>query len=143
MTIRLSPRTHGTFSLERFQFQTPSRSVAVLECKARSIGPEVEIVQREGLQFANCVNFEDVEVGKSCTQVVRLLNHSEQPVRFEVLADASNVFEFKAVRGQIRARFEGHLHITFKPTHPINYYRRVFVLIENEVSNPCRHRRRR
>jgi hypothetical protein len=93
----------------------------------------VEVAQREVLQFPNSVNFEDVEVGKSCTQVIRLLNHSSEPARFEVVADGLNVFEFKALKGEIRARFEGYLQITFKPTHPINYYRRVFILIENEV----------
>jgi hypothetical protein len=136
--VRYHSLAHGTFSLDRYEFATPSGHKAILTCKALSIGPHIELIKRQSahpkLAVEDSLNFNDVELGESSTRVMFFKNNSNMSTRFYFLADADGVFSFDRTHGLIPARMECFVQVTFKPKYPINYYRRMFVLIESEVN---------
>ncbi|CAM9110417.1 unnamed protein product [Laminaria digitata] len=84
------------------------------------------------------MNFREVEVGFSTSRVVYLYNQSSAPCRFcfDVQGDSS-VFRFSRTRGSIPSAGSEHpgeaqVTLTFVPTKPTNYYRRIFCLLENQ-----------
>lgn len=86
----------------------------------------------------NALNFRDVEIGKSETRVLMLKNHSKKDVPFSVMAHVDSTFKISPQQGVIRAQGPPFaVVVTFTPTRPNNYYRRIWVTIADRMPSFC------
>ena len=154
VTVKYSPLAMGTYSVDRYSFKTPSGSRAVLTCRGQSIPPSLTLYKEShlaplpegteatttltstnGMLFAdgspaNSINFRDVEAGRASTRVVFFKNDNDRPVPFSLLADDRSAFQISPRQGVIPALFSMFpVTLTFSPKKPINFYRRIFVLV--------------
>ena len=155
------PLAMGCYSLDRYTFRTPGNSCTTLTLKGMSTAPVVslykenllkpsdlanETVKNDGpltavksLPFvdgspANSINFRDVEVGKIETRVLFLKNDTNKPVMFCVMAYEECTFRLYPKQGVIPALASTYpVKISFSPDSPINYYRRIFILISDAL----------
>ena len=137
VTVSYSPLAAGCFSLDRYTFRTPGKCSTVLTCSGTSMLPKVSLYKESKVPGqehpegspANSINFRDVCVGGVETRLFFLKNHSNGKVPFSILIDDEAIFKMVPRQGVIPAQMEAPVKISFSPTCPINYYRRVFVLI--------------
>ncbi len=78
------------------------------------------------------MNFKDVSVTSSSTQVLLLKNHSNVPVRYHIMMARHSVFHLSHVSGIIPPLLESSVMVTFSPDAPGNFYRRLFCLVQDQ-----------
>ena len=131
VTVKYGPHCTGMFSSEHFEVITPGGNTIGLTCDGLSVGPDVQF-------STHSMNFGDVFAGQECTKALRISNGSTLPANFQILAEQHGVFEFQRVEGIIPEEMypgkAGYIDmvVTFKPTVPCNYYKRVYVLLKNQ-----------
>lgn len=133
--VRYTPLSAGEFTCDHFDITTPGGNVVRMTCRGRAVGPTVSIWKKNlasNLVRGNSLNFSDVEVGKLATRVVILRNHSDVPASFHFVCPSEGVFAMDRVSGIIPPLLETGITFSFTPTHPANFYRRVFCLIHNQ-----------
>jgi hypothetical protein len=132
VTVTYSPHCTGMFSSEHFEIVTPGGNVVPITCQGLSVGPEISF-------STTSMNFGDVISGHEVKRSFRISNMSTLDAEYQVLAEKDGVFEFSSVAGNIPCQMypgkAGYidLFITFKPTTPCNYWKRVFVLLKNQA----------
>ena len=134
--ISYSALAAGLFSLDEYTFETPGGCKTKLTLSGQSMPTKVDLFRDLVGGATACtaspidsVNFRDTEVGVTESRTIFLKNHSHVPTNFSVVGDPLGIFIFEPSSGVIPALLEVHFKITFTPSKPINYYRRVFVLI--------------
>jgi hypothetical protein len=135
----------GIQSLDRYTFKTPGGALTTLTCKGVSMPPKITLFKEmrsigatasvdeypEGSP-ANSVNFRDIELGKKESRLLFLKNDSNKASSFSIVADYAGVFQIEPQQGIIPALTQYcPIKIVFSPKEPINYYRRMFVLISD------------
>lgn len=147
--INYTPLASGVFSQDIYQFQTPSHSSTSLTLSGTSMPPKI-ILEKELLpEFAagvaagvdpellgsplNSINFRDTEVNQIETRLFFLKNKSNLPVAYTILNDQEGTFRIIPHQGTISAMMDTPLKIFFSPSRPINYYRRIFILIGDSL----------
>ena len=136
LVIRYTPTTAGTYTEENYSIVTPGGNTEKLVFSARCVSPIVEIYKKEdpfagGFGVPNSLNFRDIHVGEVASKVLYFKNTSDLPAAFCVCAEEFGLFNFSQTRGVIPPNFESSILLTFSPKNPGNFYKRVFVLIEN------------
>lgn len=137
--IKYAALAAGNFSEDRYVFRTPGGCEASLTCRAASLSPVVELTRPdrpavdllEAGNPINSFNFGDSEIGKAESRVFALANRSDRKVSFGFVCDADSVFKFSPISGVISSKNEVSIKVTFSPSKPINFYRRVFCLLED------------
>ena len=134
--MHYNPTVSGTFTEENFNIITPGGNTETLKLTGRCLQPEVVVYKKED-PFAkvggvpNSINFRDAHVGQTVSRVIFLRNDSDLPAAWCICAEQNGIFNFKETRGVIPPMFEASTMLSFTPQRPGNYYRRVFILIEN------------
>jgi len=134
--IRYFPVTSGTYSEENYQIVTPGGNTEKLRFSGRCTAPTVEIYKKEdpfaaGFGVPNSLNFRDVHVGATASRVLYLKNTSCLPAAYCICAETNGIFKFSQTRGVIPAHFESSILLSFTPSKPGNFYKRVFCLVES------------
>jgi cilia- and flagella-associated protein 65 len=152
--VTYKPLAYGKFSLERYQFITPSNHVTTFVCRGKSISAVVKyskdhylisppssvnsiispIIKKPGSAdiLANCFDFGDVEIGQSATKTLYLRNDSDEDVTYDIQSESQGIFRImSAKRGKIGAMSSTTIQLVFDPKHAMNYYRRIFVLLSS------------
>lgn len=138
LRVTFSPTSAGCYLADRFELKTPGGNTPRLLITGFASVPNVCIYKAEdpfagGLGVPNSVNFGSIKVGCHATRALFLRNDSELPVAYQFLAgDPNGTFQLNdgRDRGVIPARLHISLKLIFEPQRPINYYRRLFVLVE-------------
>lgn len=82
----------------------------------------------------NSLNFRDVELGRKITAVFYLSNESDGEVHFSIFTDSQGIFQVEPCQGVLGPHLSQFaIRIHFEPQHPINYYRRLFILISDSL----------
>jgi hypothetical protein len=81
----------------------------------------------------NTVSFGEVTLGTTITRVIYVENKSRQPAIFQFVTDKKNVFSFSKREGVVKGRSDFRVVITFCPTDTINYYERVFCIVQSHL----------
>ena len=132
----------GNFAEDRYCFRTPGNCDAVLTCRALATSPAIRISRPdrlnevEALELSdplNAFSFGDAEVGKMESRIFSLVNESSRNVSFSFVADPDSIFVISPLAGKIKARKDVSVKLSFSPSRPINFFRRVFVLIEDSL----------
>ena len=79
------------------------------------------------------INFGSVEVGKAQSRAVFVENTSEAALAFQFVTDDGGSFTLSKYQGVLPAKLEIPVKFTFSPDRPINYYRRLFLLVEGRT----------
>lgn len=140
VTIKFSAKASGMFSLDEYIYKTPGNCTTQVSCLGLSMPPKVKL-HKDGTDLndsnlgtpIDSINFNDVELGSISTRLFFLKNYSNRNVTFHIIADQHGTFQFFPIKGEIHAEMEAPVRIQFLPTKPLNYYRRVFILISDAL----------
>ncbi|KAJ3349706.1 hypothetical protein HDU83_000324 [Entophlyctis luteolus] len=125
LTVKYTPVAAEILSTEYFDITTVSGNSVKLKCSGSGTGPKVSL-------NTSLVNFNDVVAGSSCTRPIYLQNDSQIAAYYQFLAEHHSTFFIDKPSGTINANSSIALTVKFSPTEPINYYRRVYCLVENQ-----------
>lgn len=155
ITITYYSQVCGTFSLDQYQFSTPGGSKTSIDILADSVPPVVTASKTSSRSLTSIadettvndldtvLDFGDIEIGETIRKSLFVRNHSILEQRYQVLIGgiggenisdsvASNhVFQVACSKGIVRPNSEVAMMVNFKPPFAINYYNRIFVLVEN------------
>ena len=138
--VKFHALAFGSYSFEQYSFRTPGGCTTTLSLKAQVM--PVNVIARKEVRGTtstlsstplNSINFGDVEIGSVQTRILFLKNDSAVEASFDVLCNAEGTFKVEPSQGTIPAEMETHLKLTFVPTRPINYYRRIFILLSDSL----------
>lgn len=127
ITITFKPGVAGTTSTDYFKISTlSSAGVVSLKCTGSCEGPLVTL-------SSNAVNFSLIDVGQEATACLEIRNGSHASCFFQFAIDHSqSVFKIEPLQGLIDANSIRKCIIKFCPSHPINYYRQIVCIVENQ-----------
>eukprot|EP00668_Euglena_longa_P002354 GGOE01002719.1.p1 GENE.GGOE01002719.1~~GGOE01002719.1.p1 ORF type:complete len:1874 (-),score=555.85 GGOE01002719.1:418-6039(-) len=131
LRVTYQPVTTGTFSCDSYRIETLGGNAVSVRCSGQATGPELTISIRS-------LDFGDHPVGAVVEKAFRLTNHSWLPAQFQWLGVHPGCgFEFSPAYGSISACDKLHKGtqtcvVRFRPSEPMNYYRRCFCLIGNQ-----------
>lgn len=131
LTVRAiySPVSVGTSSSGSFIFKTPAPeghhlpNAAEIRLMGRAVSPLVEAQPAY-------LNFGDLAVGGDFKKVLTLSNRSAVTVTYELNVDANGgAFSFSKSSGMISPGSQEKISISFHPSLPIHFYRRVAISV--------------
>ena len=146
--VKYSALASGCYSSDCYTFRTPGNSRTSLTCTGLSIPPVIQFRKQVALNPSkaasldantliegptgapmNSINFGEVEVGLVTTRVFFLKNTSGRDTVFSIIADENGVFQMSPRQGTIPAGMEISVKLTFSPQLPINFCRRIWILL--------------
>jgi hypothetical protein len=122
--MRYSPRSSDAFSSTRIGVECPAGNKLTITASGSSVGPTLEL-------SAPAVNFGSCPIYERHQHVVNLSNPNTVAVAYHVQAEKFGMFEFQNERGVLPPLSSTFITVAFCPELPLNYYRRVFVLVQN------------
>ncbi|TPX66179.1 hypothetical protein SpCBS45565_g04639 [Spizellomyces sp. 'palustris'] len=124
ITVTYTPVAAGMQSTDYYDITTLSGNTIRITCSGRGIGPKVAL-------NTNVVNFNDVPAATTATRALFLQNHSPITAFYQFLTEANGIFRIDKPWGSIGPHSSVALTVKFTPFEPINYYRRVYCLVEH------------
>ncbi|XP_022101804.1 cilia- and flagella-associated protein 65-like isoform X2 [Acanthaster planci] len=101
-------------------------SKTVVKLVGRCSGPQVSLGSK-------ILNYGLISTGQSGARSVDVINTSSVAAVFQFMIDSNgSAFKFSVHCGKIEANTTQTISVHFKPTHPINYYRRVTCVVQNQ-----------
>uniref|UniRef100_A0A670JW35 Cilia and flagella associated protein 65 n=1 Tax=Podarcis muralis TaxID=64176 RepID=A0A670JW35_PODMU len=125
--VRFSPHTVGVKSVDYFTV-LPAGSVthSVLKVTGSCKGPEVSF--QHPVVYFSCIN-----LGEYLVQPLEMTNNSDVPAYYQFNIDCKqSVFSFDRPVGVLDGMSTITLKVTFQPTYPIIFYRRVVCLVHHQ-----------
>ncbi|KAF0717302.1 Aste57867_2382 [Aphanomyces stellatus] len=135
ITVKYTPLSPGTFTCDNFHIKTPGGHTVRITCRGKAVGPLLTLWKKNlasNLIKGNSINFKDVPVGNISTRVLILKNESDVAVRFNFMAAPNGVFTMDKVTGIVPPLLETAIMLSFTPEAPGNFYRRLFILVQNQ-----------
>jgi len=131
VSVTFKPKHSGTRTEEHYTISTPGGNQLQLTLVGEAVGPRV-------LLDSQSLDFGDVELclpRSAVRRVLVLTNTSDAPVRYSALCDLNGGFSFDVgASGVIGARTTANVTFSFGPAVPGNFYRRVYLLFENQAA---------
>lgn len=104
-----------------------------LTVKGKAIGPEICLINRDKQEVVPILDFGNIEIKRSVTKSIILKNKSTVPVQYHIQCEKKGCFQIECVNGEVQPQLSTIVYVTFTPKYPINYYRKVYILIENNA----------
>ncbi|XP_072031285.1 cilia- and flagella-associated protein 65-like [Amphiura filiformis] len=125
--VIFSPHTVGEESADYLHVQAiGNMSKTVVKLVGKCKGPQVSLA-------SEVLDFGRIHPGDSSTRSLDIINESDVPAAFQFMIDGvESVFHFSIECGSIQPHTTQTIIIQFAPSHPINYYRRVTCLVQNQ-----------
>eukprot|EP01062_Namystynia_karyoxenos_P073400 TRINITY_DN70202_c0_g1_i1.p1 TRINITY_DN70202_c0_g1~~TRINITY_DN70202_c0_g1_i1.p1 ORF type:complete len:1936 (+),score=587.35 TRINITY_DN70202_c0_g1_i1:77-5884(+) len=123
--VRYTPQSSGMCSIDDFRLTTPGGNAVDIRCAGIALGPDVSL-------SSSVLHFGDVHIDHlpGPQKAVLLTNRSECAATFQVMQTQPGcAFVLEPRLGIIGPRKTATLTVSFNPHDPINYCRRVFVLV--------------
>ncbi len=124
--VQYLPTVVGLFSCTHYKVRVKGGNEDEFTCFGQSLGLEVSL-------SAKSVQFGEVTLGKTTNRVLYVHNASTQPATFQFVNDKKNVFSFSKKEGTVKPNSDFRIVITFTPTDTINFYERVFCIVQNHM----------
>ncbi|KAJ3105560.1 hypothetical protein HDU97_007902 [Phlyctochytrium planicorne] len=125
MELSASVSISGMISTEYFNITTLSGNTLQIVCTGCGVGPKVVL-------NTNLINFNDVIANSTVIRPLYIQNQSPVPAFYQFLSEPKSTFKIDKPWGTINPNSSVALTITFCPNEPINYYRRVYCLVEHQ-----------
>eukprot|EP00842_Homolaphlyctis_polyrhiza_P005315 jgi/Hompol1/5785/HPOL_004691-RA len=113
------------FSNDYFDITTLSGNTLRITCRGCGIGPKVTL-------NPDVVNFHDTPAGTTITRALYLQNNTSTHAFYQFLTEVDGTFRIDKPWGTINPNSSVALTVKFSPMEPINYYRRVYCLVEHQ-----------
>jgi len=126
MKVKYEPTVVGQFSCTHFKVLVKGGNTEEFSCFGQALGVEVSL-------SAKSIQFGEVTLGKTTNRVLYVHNASSQDATFQFINDKKNVFSFSKREGTIKPNSDFRIVITFCPTETINFYERVFCIVQNHL----------
>eukprot|EP01116_Phalansterium_solitarium_P004697 TRINITY_DN1576_c0_g1_i1.p1 TRINITY_DN1576_c0_g1~~TRINITY_DN1576_c0_g1_i1.p1 ORF type:complete len:1421 (-),score=622.22 TRINITY_DN1576_c0_g1_i1:141-4403(-) len=125
--VTYSPSATGQYSAEVFEVLTPGGNSVQVQCVGTAIGPRVT------LSVAS-IDFGSVTAGTVVSKVLTISNQSYDPATVQFLTEPNGVFKFDLPHSEATVRHLSSLDVkvSFVAQEPMNYYKRVYMLVANE-----------
>ncbi|XP_014674657.1 PREDICTED: coiled-coil domain-containing protein 108-like isoform X2 [Priapulus caudatus] len=125
VSVTFSPATVGMKYTEYFELQANNdTSKITIKCTGAGKGPEVKL-------SSDSINFMQVECKASKT--LEICNCSDALAYYQFDLDCSeSAFSINQVSGILKPKSSKTLTVTFKPSEPIIYYRRLICIVHNQ-----------
>jgi len=123
-TVKVSfqPTNYDFYAFSNILFSTAGGNSANMRCSAYVTGPKVSL-DHKFLSLGN------VQLKSTSSNIFSIFNHSDRKVFFEFMIEPTSVFSFDPSQGILPPNYSKSIRVTFKPEHPISYYRRVILLV--------------
>ncbi|NXC02043.1 CFA65 protein, partial [Orthonyx spaldingii] len=127
LRIRFQPQIVGEHSTDYFTIMSAeSHFETVLKVVGSCKGPSMSLHQYS-------VNFDWINLGESSMQTLKISNMSDVPAYYQFDIDGKwSVFSMDRPCGILEGKTTLTLKVTFRPTHPMNYHRRVACLVHHQ-----------
>ncbi|NXC20444.1 CFA65 protein, partial [Corythaeola cristata] len=127
LCIRFQPQIVGEHSTDYFTIISAGCLLqTVLKVVGSCKGPLVSLHQ-------NSVDFNWINLGESWTRTLKISNSSDVPAYYQFDIDGrGSVFSLDRPCGVLEGTTTLALKVTFGPTHPISYHRRVVCLVHHQ-----------
>ncbi|KAM9284669.1 cilia- and flagella-associated protein 65 [Cariama cristata] len=127
LAIRFQPQTVGEHSTDYFTILSAGCLLqTVLKVVGSCKGPSVSLHQYS-------VDFDWINLGESLVQTLKISNVSDVPAYYQFDIDGrGSVFSLDRPCGVLKGATTLALKVTFRPTHPISYHRRVVCLVHHQ-----------
>ncbi|NXU55104.1 CFA65 protein, partial [Turnix velox] len=127
LCIQFQPQTVGQHSTDYFTIKSAGSLLkTVLKVTGSCKGPLVSFHQYS-------VDFDWINLGENLTQTLKISNASDVPAYYQFDIDSrGSVFSLDHPYGVLEGKRTRELKVTFQPTHPISYHRRVVCLIHHQ-----------
>ena len=123
LKISFSPKTLGGPFIEYLSIEcVGSLTETTIKCVGSAIKPAVTL-------SVPCVEFNSVQCGSSANRVVEIHNSSSVATLFQFMNAEQTVFSVMPCSGRIPANSRQNLTVSFAPTDPLPYYRRLVCLV--------------
>ena len=123
--IKCNPVASGLQSTSYFDITTLSGNSTRITASSCGVGPKVSLEP-------NLLNFNDIPAGSSVIRTFSMKNESNIPTSFQFLIEKNSTFKVDKLYGTIGPNSVISLQVKLCPNEPINYYRRVYCLVENQ-----------
>ncbi|NXE89023.1 CFA65 protein, partial [Menura novaehollandiae] len=127
LRIRFQPQIVGEHSTDYFTITSAGCHLeTVLKVVGSCKGPSVSLHQY-------FVDFDWIDLGESLMQTLKISNMSDVPAYYQFDIDGNgSVFSLDRPCGVLGGTTTLTLKVTFRPSHPINYHRRVVCLVHHQ-----------
>ncbi|XP_012401795.1 cilia- and flagella-associated protein 65 isoform X1 [Sarcophilus harrisii] len=127
LSLLFRPQTVGLQSVDYLKILPPGNTSEVsLKLTGIGAGPAVSFNH-------DCVDFYWISLGKSATKFLTMQNAANCPAYFMFEIDnQESVFSLEPQSGLLGSMEKKLVTVTFQPTHPIIFYRRVACLIHHQ-----------
>ncbi|XP_069717405.1 cilia- and flagella-associated protein 65 [Phaenicophaeus curvirostris] len=127
LCIRFQPQRAGEHSTDYFTITSAGGLLqTVLKVSGSCKGPLVSLHQHS-------MDFDWINIGESLMQILKISNTSDVPAYYQFDIDGrGSVFSLDRPCGILEGTTTLELKVTFRPTHPISYHRRVVCLVHHQ-----------
>ncbi|NWV79103.1 CFA65 protein, partial [Dasyornis broadbenti] len=127
LCVRFQPQIVGEHSTDYFTITSAGCHLEmVLKVVGSCKGPSVSLHQYS-------VNFDWINLGESLMQTLKISNRSDVPAYYQFHIDGKgSVFSLDRPCGVLEGTTTLTLKVTFRPTRPMNYHRRVVCLVHHQ-----------
>ncbi|XP_063017985.1 cilia- and flagella-associated protein 65 isoform X4 [Melospiza melodia melodia] len=127
LCIRFQPQVVGEHSTDYFTITSAGCNLkTVLKVVGSCTGPSVSLHQHS-------VSFDWINLGESLMRTLKISNRSDVPAYYQFDIDCKgSVFSLDRPSGVLEGATTLTLKVTFRPTHPIIYHRRVACLVHHQ-----------
>ncbi|NWX56001.1 CFA65 protein, partial [Promerops cafer] len=127
LCIRFQPQIVGEHSTDYFTITSAGCHLAtVLKVVGSCKGPSVSLHQYS-------VDFDWINLGESLMRTLKISNTSDVPAYYQFDIDCKgSVFSLDRPCGVLEGTTTLTLKVIFRPTHPMNYHRRVVCLVHHQ-----------
>uniref|UniRef100_A0A8D2NDX6 Cilia and flagella associated protein 65 n=1 Tax=Zonotrichia albicollis TaxID=44394 RepID=A0A8D2NDX6_ZONAL len=127
LCIRFQPQVVGEHSTDYFTITSAGCHLkTVLKVVGSCKGPSVSLHQHS-------VSFDWINLGESLMRTLKISNRSDVPAYYQFDIDCKgSVFSLDRPSGVLEGTTTLTLKVTFRPTHPITYHRRVACLVHHQ-----------
>ncbi|NWH89784.1 CFA65 protein, partial [Aegithalos caudatus] len=127
LCIRFQPQVVGEHSTDYFTITSAGYHLeTVLKVVGSCKGPSVSLNQYS-------VDFDWINLGASSMQALKISNTSDVPAYYQFDIDCKgSVFSLDRPCGVLEGTATLTLKVIFRPTHPMNYHRRVVCLVHHQ-----------
>lgn len=119
------PLATGSFDSEIFEISTPGGNKLKLSVMGNGVGPQLSIDTKS-------VNFGFVQMGDERKMLINIHNHSNIEADWAFAVNPNGIFRFEQSNGTLRAKSDASVGVIFRPTAPINFYRRIYLHAFNQ-----------
>ncbi|NWU32774.1 CFA65 protein, partial [Dyaphorophyia castanea] len=127
LCIRFQPQIVGVHSTDYFTITSAGHHLeTVLKVAGSCKGPSVSLDRYS-------VDFDWISLGESLMQTLKISNTSDVLAYYQFdIDDKGSVFSLNRPCGVLEGKTTLTLNVTFRPTHPMNYHRRVACLVHHQ-----------